>query len=915
MYSANGSRLFHSPKVHRRLPRWKLPQKGRAVHVFFAFLALAAVPMLLWAVRVAPPQGRRRQPFPAVEPVLDLGASALASNAEGISHTTTKAAQGLLNTVGGTVGGQKAEGKLLGETRLAAQGIDSSNSGGRGSNASLALVATKEAGKGAAIVGDDPEAAVDAAASAIMAAAEASESLAAGGAAATTDGKQQSSAAGGAAATLDLPGAVDSTAEKDAASGGASRRGSSKKGESQGRLSAVASKGKAGSTEAAAEAAFGGDSSSQARSKYLRWIRQDLSLWQRSGITRMMISTALWRVSECNKCGWEGCQEEETPNWLRFQIVNGSLWAEFNKPPAKGHYPAEYGRGWLSAKGRIPYALLAIIDVLRSYPGQVPDVEGVINTSDEPCVPRNFEIVGETPTRRLQAEAALAAEETPRMLRRHPPPVFSYNSHAERADLPFPDYSFWGHEVNMIDDEQGHWVYGWEEQLQHLSRKWAQPVREKVPRMVWRGRTNHHIRDVLRRNFTECPEWFKGRGDTATVALFNMWDEEGIESLDSVCRFRYQVYLQSNAWSTNFKQKVACGSVVVVPSMDYYEFWTRALVPGRHYVALKSGEKLAMCLDVAEKVHAMNAFLDQEQSSNSTVSLPASTSSQQQGQLKSAVRELSAEMGSVAEGDQLAGQHPGKKMGAAGGSRGMGVGRRRLMLEVDGSYFEHAQQLGPEHPTAEEGGSTTRRQQQERQYEPSSMWAGRGASVLREGSHRRGHVRPQQQQHLQDAQHLHVLKGAAGVEASWWQQQQEQQEQRVRGEQELGPLRRRQFLQTNDGGSGATNGIVGSSGSDGGNKYTWDSTMTPQEIADEGRKFLREHLRAEDVRLYLRDLLQEYGKLLKFRPKPSQGAICFSGPRLLEMFGSPHPEDRDDVAEKYPWLASWEPGCQPSQQT
>ncbi len=38
--------------------------------------------------------------------------------------------------------------------------------------------------------------------------------------------------------------------------------------------------------------------------------------------------------------------------------------------------------------------------------------------------------------------------------------------------------------------------------------------------------------------------------------------------------------------------------------LQYYEFWTRALEPGRHYVALKTGDKLAMCLDVAEKVGA-----------------------------------------------------------------------------------------------------------------------------------------------------------------------------------------------------------------------------------------------------------------------------------------------------------------------
>ena len=86
--------------------------------------------------------------------------------------------------------------------------------------------------------------------------------------------------------------------------------------------------------------------------------------------------------------------------------------------------------------------------------GQIPDVEGVINTSDEPCVPRKFQIVGDAPSRRLQAVAAAAAGASPRMLSRLAPPLFSFNSHAERADLPFPDFSFWGHEVNMIDDEQ-----------------------------------------------------------------------------------------------------------------------------------------------------------------------------------------------------------------------------------------------------------------------------------------------------------------------------------------------------------------------------------------------------------------------------------------------------------------------------
>jgi hypothetical protein len=36
-----------------------------------------------------------------------------------------------------------------------------------------------------------------------------------------------------------------------------------------------------------------------------------------------------------------------------------------------GWYPAVLGPGNVAAKGRIPYALLAIMDTLRLFPGQV----------------------------------------------------------------------------------------------------------------------------------------------------------------------------------------------------------------------------------------------------------------------------------------------------------------------------------------------------------------------------------------------------------------------------------------------------------------------------------------------------------------------------------------------------------------
>lgn len=40
-----------------------------------------------------------------------------------------------------------------------------------------------------------------------------------------------------------------------------------------------------------------------------------------------------------------------------------------------GWYPAVHGPGNLAAKGRVPYALLSLLDVLRTFPGQVRDLE------------------------------------------------------------------------------------------------------------------------------------------------------------------------------------------------------------------------------------------------------------------------------------------------------------------------------------------------------------------------------------------------------------------------------------------------------------------------------------------------------------------------------------------------------------
>ena len=60
------------------------------------------------------------------------------------------------------------------------------------------------------------------------------------------------------------------------------------------------------------------------------------------------------------------------------------------------------------------------------------------------------------------------------------------------------------------------------------------------------------------------------------------------------------MYIESRAYVSNLRQKLACGSPVLAPRMTYYEWWSRALTPGVHFVEVSDGP--GMCADVVAKV-------------------------------------------------------------------------------------------------------------------------------------------------------------------------------------------------------------------------------------------------------------------------------------------------------------------------
>lgn len=51
---------------------------------------------------------------------------------------------------------------------------------------------------------------------------------------------------------------------------------------------------------------------------------------------------------------------------------------------------------------------------------------------------------------------------------------------------------------------------------------------------------------------------------------------------------RYSAYLECKAYTTNLRQKLANGSPLLSPRMQYWEWWSRTLQPGTHYIEVRA---------------------------------------------------------------------------------------------------------------------------------------------------------------------------------------------------------------------------------------------------------------------------------------------------------------------------------------
>ncbi|XP_019414153.1 PREDICTED: O-glucosyltransferase rumi homolog isoform X2 [Lupinus angustifolius] len=263
---------------------------------------------------------------------------------------------------------------------------------------------------------------------------------------------------------------------------------------------------------------------------YFRWIHEDLRPWAHIGITKEMVDRA-----------------KETANF-KLVILNGKAYLE------------TYEKAFQT---RDTFTLWGILQLLRRYPGMVPDMELVFDCVDWPVVPMD----------RYSGPDAM-----------DPPPLFRYCGNDVTMDLVFPDWSFWGWpEVN---------IKPWDILLRELKegntrKSWL----NREPYGYWKGNPEvaETRQDLMKCNVSDTQEW--------NARLYAQdWGKESQQGykqsdLASQCTHRYKVYIEGSAWSVSEKYILACDSVTLLVKPHYYDFFTRGLNPLHHYWPIKEDDK------------------------------------------------------------------------------------------------------------------------------------------------------------------------------------------------------------------------------------------------------------------------------------------------------------------------------------
>ncbi|XP_010473803.1 PREDICTED: O-glucosyltransferase rumi homolog [Camelina sativa] len=265
-------------------------------------------------------------------------------------------------------------------------------------------------------------------------------------------------------------------------------------------------------------------SSSETCPDYFRWIQQDLKVWEGTGITR------------------ETLERAKPIAHFRLVIKSGRL------------YVLKYDKAFQT---RDVFTIWGILQLMRMYPGQVPDLELLFLCHDKPGIwKRDFK----------QEDNATWP----------PPPLFHYCGHRDAYDIVFPDWSFWGWpEVNLKE---------WNKLSEAIKEgnkkvKWE----DRVPYAYWKG---NPMVSISRRNFMKCN--FSDKYNPMVRLYVQDWKRESRagfkgSKLEDQCTHRYKIYIEGNAWSVSEKYILACDSMTLLIKPEFYDFFGRSMIPLKHY--------------------------------------------------------------------------------------------------------------------------------------------------------------------------------------------------------------------------------------------------------------------------------------------------------------------------------------------
>ncbi|KAF6153621.1 hypothetical protein GIB67_027488 [Kingdonia uniflora] len=272
---------------------------------------------------------------------------------------------------------------------------------------------------------------------------------------------------------------------------------------------------------------------------FFRWIHHDLEPWAQS------------RISQAQMMEAQGLAA------FRVLISEGRLYVDFY---------------YACTQTRAMFTIWGLLQLLKRYPGMIPDLDIMFDCMDRPTVNRS------------------------RYKWRRPPPLFRYCTTEWDFDIPFPDWSFWGWPETNIQP--------WDDEFRRIdSTSRAQTWTNKSANAYWRG--NPSVGSPVRVDLLQC-------NDTklwgAEIFIQNWMKEAQVGfkqlSLTDQCKYRYKIYAEGYAWSVSLKYILSCGSLPLIISPIYQDFFSRGLVPGENYWPISSSN---LCQSIKFAVDWSNA--------------------------------------------------------------------------------------------------------------------------------------------------------------------------------------------------------------------------------------------------------------------------------------------------------------------